>query len=107
MSSITQGANEISSSVRATIRSQSKKYKNVNENSVDTGNSGSTVDMSTECTADTRPAVNGSHGIGKNCNGNTNVDVQRQNGDVDAKLDSKLSFKRSPSLNKKDESQVL
>ena len=107
MSSVTQGANEISSSVRATIRSQSKKYKNVNENSVDTGNSGSIVDMSTESTADTHPAVNVSHGVEENCNGNTNMDVQRQDGEVDAKFDSKLSFKRSSSLNKKDESQVL
>lgn len=107
LSSITQGANEIASSVRATIRSQSKKYKNVNENSVDTGNSGSTVDTSTESTADTQPAVNGSHGVEENCNSNMNVDSQHQDGDADAKLDSKLSFKRSSSLNKKDESQAL
>lgn len=107
LSSITQGANEIASSVRATIRSQSKRYKNLNETSVDTENSGSTVDMSTESTADTHPAVNGSHGTEENCNGNTNVDVKHQEGDIDNKLDPKPSFKRTSSINKKDESQAL
>ncbi|PQQ17211.1 diacylglycerol kinase 1 [Prunus yedoensis var. nudiflora] len=70
LSSITQGSNEIASSVRATIRSQSKKSKHGNETSVDTGNSGSTTgDMSTESTADTHQAVNGSHEIEENRNG--------------------------------------
>ena len=108
MSSITQGPNEIASSVRATIRSQSNKSKHGNETSVDTGNSGSTTgDMSTESTADTHQAVNGSHEIEENRNGTVNVDLQHQDGDVDRKLDSKPSFKRSSSSNKKDESQVL
>ncbi|KAF2311217.1 hypothetical protein GH714_020979 [Hevea brasiliensis] len=65
LSSITHGANEIASSVRASIRSQSKKYKHGNESSVDTGNSGSTCDPSTESTADAHPTVNGFHGVGK------------------------------------------
>ncbi|ONI09163.1 hypothetical protein PRUPE_5G221300, partial [Prunus persica] len=107
LSSITQGANEIASSVRATIRSQSNKSKHGNETSVDTGNSGSTGDMSTESTADTHQVVNGSHEIEENRNGTVNVDLQHQDGDVDRKLDSKPSFKRSSSSNKKDESQVL
>ncbi|PON68951.1 Diacylglycerol kinase [Parasponia andersonii] len=107
LSSITHGANEIASSVRASIRSQSKKYKHESGTSVDSGNSGSTVDMSTESTADTHQAVNGSHAIDENCNGNTNVDVQHKDDDVDNKLDSKPSFKRSLSISKKDESQVV
>ncbi|KAE8124423.1 hypothetical protein FH972_019311 [Carpinus fangiana] len=102
LSSLTHGANEIASSMRATIRNKSKKYKHGNESSVDTGNSGSTVDTSTESTADTHQTVNGSHGIEENCNGSMN-----QNGNVDDKLDSKPSFKRSSSINQKDESQVL
>ncbi|CAB4280459.1 unnamed protein product [Prunus armeniaca] len=95
LSSITQGANEIASSVRATIRSQSKKSKHGNETSVDMGNSGSTGDMSTESTADTHQAVNGSHEIEENRNGTLNVDLQHQDGDVDRKLDSKPSFRNS------------
>ncbi|CAL9030738.1 unnamed protein product [Prunus brigantina] len=90
-----EGANEIASSVRATIRSQSKKSKHGNETSVDMGNSGSTGDMSTEGTADTHQAVNGSHEIEENRNGTLNVDLQHQDGDVDRKLDSKPSFRNS------------
>ncbi|CAL8159227.1 unnamed protein product [Prunus armeniaca] len=96
LSPITQGANEIDSS-----------SKHGNETSVDTGNSGSTRDMSTESPADTHQVVNGSHEIEENRNGIVNVDLQHQDGDVDRKLDSKPSFKRSWSSNKKDESQVL
>lgn len=107
LSSITHGANEFASSVRASIRSQGKKYKNGNESSIDTGNSGSTGDMSTESTADTHQMVNGSNGTEENCNGSMNVEVQHQNGDVDSKLDRKPSFKRSSSMNQKDETLSL
>lgn len=109
LSSITHGANEFASSVRASIRSQGKKYKTGNESSFDTGagNSGSTGDMSTESTADTHQIVNGSHGMEEHCNGSMNMEVQHQNGIVDNKLDRKPSFKRSSSFNQKDESQLL
>ena len=73
MSSITHGANEIASSVHASIKSQSKKYKHGNESSVDTGNSGSTCDPSTESTADGYPAANGCRGGEENCNSSVNV----------------------------------
>ncbi|XP_062168921.1 diacylglycerol kinase 1 isoform X2 [Alnus glutinosa] len=106
LSSLTHGANEIASSMRATIRNKSKKYKHGNESSVDTGNSGSTVDSSTESTADTHQTVDGSHGIEENCNGSMNLEYQHQNGNVDDKLDSKPSVKSS-SINQKDESQIL
>lgn len=102
LSSITQGANEIASSVRASIRSQSKKYKHENEASVDSGNSGSTVDTSTESTAETHQAINGSH-VDENCNGSASVDAHHKDDNVDKKLDSKSSFKRTSS-GKKDES---
>ena len=65
------------------------------------------VVMSKESAVDTHQAVNGSHEIEENRNGTVNVDLQHQDGDVDRKLDSKPSFKRSSSSNKKDESQVL
>lgn len=107
LSTITHGANEIASSMRATIRNKSKKYKHGKESSVDTGNSGSTVDSSTESTADTHQTVGDSHGIEENCTGSMNLEYQHQNGNVDDKLDSKPSFKRSSSFNQKDESQVL
>ncbi|XP_061956939.1 diacylglycerol kinase 1 isoform X1 [Populus nigra] len=106
LSSITHGANEIASSVRASIRSQSKKYKHVNESTVDTGNSGSTCDMSTESTADTHPALNGSHALDEGCNGSLNVGSPRHDGGID-KLELKTSFRRSGSINQKDESQIL
>lgn len=101
LSSITHGANEIASSVRASIRSQSKKYKNANEPSVDTGNSGSTCDTSVENTADTHQTVNCSHVMEEKCNGNS----PHENGDH--KMESKPSLKRSGSINQKDESQIL
>ncbi|XVF08991.1 hypothetical protein REPUB_Repub07fG0051700 [Reevesia pubescens] len=105
--SITLGANEFASSVRATIRSQSKKHKHNNETSVDTCSNGSICDISTESTADTPKSVNGSHAIEENCNGNMNVGTPRQDGAVDKKMESKPSFKRSGSINQKDESQAL
>ncbi|KAG2243689.1 hypothetical protein Bca52824_094473 [Brassica carinata] len=63
---ITHGANELASTVRASIRSQSKKYKQASETSVDSGNSGSNCDESMESTADTGPAVNGTHAVLEN-----------------------------------------
>lgn len=104
LSSITHGANEIASTVRASIRSQSKKYKHGNTISTGTGNSGSTGDMSTESTADTNQAVNGSHEMEENCNGVVDVDLQHRDTDVDNKLDSKPSIQKSSSMNKKEES---
>ncbi|KAK6261709.1 hypothetical protein QUC31_007525 [Theobroma cacao] len=107
LSSITHGANEFASSVRATIRSQSKKHKHNNETSVDTGSTGSVCDICTESTVDSPQNANGSHAIEENCNGSMNVGTPRHDGGVDKKLESKPSFKRSGSLNQKDESQAL
>ncbi|KAJ8551498.1 hypothetical protein K7X08_021513 [Anisodus acutangulus] len=60
LTTITQGANEIASSVRASIRSQSKKYKHKHNNKkhgnevyADTGSGDTIVDTTTESTADT------------------------------------------------------
>ncbi|KAJ4841429.1 Diacylglycerol kinase [Turnera subulata] len=106
LSSITHGANEIASSVRATIRSQSKKNKQNNECSVGTGNSGGTCDMSTGSTADNHVLENGSHVAEEGCNGGLNVGSPRHNGDA-AMMDSKTCFSRSGSFNQKDEAQIL
>ncbi|KAL8091450.1 diacylglycerol kinase 1-like [Apium graveolens] len=105
LSSITQGANEIASTVRASIRSQSKKYKHGNEVSADTGNSGSIGNSSTESTCDSNQNVNGSHGTEEYGNGTVSVEGVDQNQDVSVvkKLESKPSFKRSSSTNEKNE----
>ncbi|KAK8287737.1 hypothetical protein V6Z11_D07G077400 [Gossypium hirsutum] len=107
LSSITHGANELASSVRATIRSQSKKHQHNSETSFDAGSNGNFCDISTESTADTAENVNGSHAIEENCNGGMNVGTPRQNGSIDKNMEKKPSFKRSESINQKDESQVL
>lgn len=105
LSSITQGANEIASSVRATIRSQSKKYKHGVEISEDTGNSSNMSDTSIESTAETSQMVNGSHRIEENHNGNTNAEEVDQHGDA-KKMEKIPSLKRSSSINQKDETQL-
>ncbi|CAK9147990.1 unnamed protein product [Ilex paraguariensis] len=109
LSSITHGANEIASSVRASIRSQSKKYKQGNEASADTGDSGSIGDTSTDSTAGTNHTVNGYHRMEESGNGSVNVGGPDLHQDSDAvkKLDSKPSFKRSSSINHKDEHQMV
>ncbi|XP_060172586.1 diacylglycerol kinase 1-like [Lycium barbarum] len=116
LSSITQGANEIASSVRASIRSQSKKYKhkhkhdnkkNGNEVSADTGNGDTIGDTTTDSTADTYQ-VNGTSRVEDNCNGSIQREaVDQQQGSVLKKLVSIPSFKRSSSINQKDESQSI
>ncbi|KAM7475678.1 hypothetical protein LguiB_022921 [Lonicera macranthoides] len=109
LSSISHGANEIASSVRASIRSQSKKHKQGNEVSADAGNTCSIGDLSTESTADANQILNGTHKMEESCNGSVNMEGQdqRQDGDTVKKLDSKLSFKRSSSINHKDELQIV
>ncbi|GAV57506.1 LOW QUALITY PROTEIN: C1_1 domain-containing protein/DAGK_acc domain-containing protein/DAGK_cat domain-containing protein, partial [Cephalotus follicularis] len=107
LNSITNGANEIASSVRASIRNQNKKYKHGNEPTVDSSDSGSTCDTSTESIAETHKLANGSVVVEENCNGSLDKGGPHQNGVLDKKLDSKPSFNRSGSLNQKDESQFL
>ncbi|XP_009630275.1 diacylglycerol kinase 1-like [Nicotiana tomentosiformis] len=112
LSSITQGANEIASSVRATIMSQSKKYKHSNEKHgngtpAETSNGDATGDTTAESTADSHQ-VNGDCRIEENCNGCVNregVDQQQDSGVK--KMISMPSFQRSSSINQKDESQLI
>ncbi|KAL4566481.1 hypothetical protein LXL04_030596 [Taraxacum kok-saghyz] len=100
LSSITHGANEIASSVRASIRNQSKKTKQENEVPVDNiSNGGSVNEVSTES----------NDGLKENTNMNTegvSVTGQQQDGEVANKLGRKLSFKRSLSNTQRDESHV-
>jgi diacylglycerol kinase (ATP) len=107
LSSITHGANEIASSVRASIRSQSKKYKHANETLAESGNSESTSEISTESTADSHQIANG-HNVmeGKNSVG-SNKEVQHQDTEVDNKMDRKPSLTQNTSSINQEESQVL
>jgi diacylglycerol kinase (ATP) len=107
LSSITHGANEIASSVRASIRSQSKKYKHANETLAESGNSESSSEISTESTADSHQIANG-HNVmeGKNSVG-SNKEVQHQDTEVDNKMDRKPSLTQNTSSINQEESQVL
>ncbi|CAH8270420.1 unnamed protein product [Arabidopsis lyrata] len=102
LSSITHGANELASTALASIRSQSKKYKQANETSADTGNSGSNCDESTESTADTGPTVNGSHAGLENSISVMNGDSSHGDSDSNGKLEKKSSVKRSGSFGQKE-----
>ncbi|KAE8724501.1 Diacylglycerol kinase 2 [Hibiscus syriacus] len=107
LSSLTHGANELASSVRATIRSQSKKQWHNGETSFDTGSNNSFCDIPTESTADIQENINGSHAIEENCNGGMNPGTPRQNGGIDKNFEKKPSFKRNGLINQKDESHAL
>ncbi|KAK4427730.1 Diacylglycerol kinase [Sesamum alatum] len=108
LSSITHGANEIASSVRASIRSQSKKYKQGYDTSADTGNRSNMSDASTESVAATSPKGNSSNRVEGHYDGPAYMEEvnQQQNGEA-KKMDKVPSFKRSSSLNQKDEFQLI
>lgn len=106
LSSITHGANEIASTVRASIRSQSKKYKHGHETSADAGNNSNMSDSSLESAAESSPAVNGSHRPEEKHNGNPNiVEVDQQHGEP-KKIEKVTSLKRSSSITQRDEFQL-
>ncbi|KAI3673365.1 hypothetical protein L6452_39483 [Arctium lappa] len=107
LSSITHGANEIASTVRASIRNQSKKTKQGNEVPVDSSNV-SVGESPTESTTDTNFANDASNRTEENYNGNTNTEgtSPHQDGDVVKKLGRKLSFKRGLSNIQRDESHI-
>ncbi|KAK7330306.1 hypothetical protein VNO77_24496 [Canavalia gladiata] len=105
LSSITHGANEIASSVRASIRNQSKKYKHGNEPTVESGNSESIGEMSTESTGDSHQIVNGHHEVDEK--NSSNKEVQHQDSEIDNKMDRKPSIGCNSSINQKDESHML
>ncbi|GAB4860845.1 Diacylglycerol kinase [Ancistrocladus abbreviatus] len=107
LSSITQGANEIASTMRGRMRSQSKKHKSGKESSIDTGNTSITSDTSAGSIADTSLIVNGSHSMEDASNDISNISDQRINGDTDNKGGLKPNFSRSGSINQKYESQMV
>ncbi|XP_061346590.1 diacylglycerol kinase 1 isoform X2 [Gastrolobium bilobum] len=107
LSSITHGANEIASSVRASIRNKSKKYKHGNEPSFASGSNESIDEISTESTSDTHQVVNGHLETEEQNSVGMNKEVRHQDGEADKKMERKPSLKRNSSINQKDESHVL
>ena len=83
----------------------SKKYKHGNELSVESGNSESIGEVSTESTGDSHQIQNGHHEVGEKSS--SNKGVQHQDNEVDNKLDRKPSLRRNSSINQKDESHSL
>lgn len=106
LSSITQGANEIASTVRGRIRSQSKKHKYKNGSSTDQGTGSTACDASTDSTSGTNLTVNGSHIVEDNCNGNGSTGDQNCNGDLDKHTDLKPDLRRNTSLTQRDDQIV-
>lgn len=103
LSSITAGANEVASSVRATIRSQSKKHRHGYENLADTGNGSNTSDVSAPSGADS--SNEGITSRMEKYSDSPEVN-QRQNGEAN-KMDKIPSFKRSSSINQKDSNELV
>ncbi|GAB4845411.1 Diacylglycerol kinase [Ancistrocladus abbreviatus] len=107
LSSITHGANEIASTMRGRIRSQSKKHKSVNEPSHDPSNANITNDTSMDSALDTSLIGNGSRGMEEISNSSSKISDQKINGDRDNKVGFKVNFRGSGSINQKDESQMV
>ncbi|CAA0820882.1 Diacylglycerol kinase 1 [Striga hermonthica] len=99
LSSITQGANEIASSVRASIRSQSKKYKHGNEGFGENGNYSSNM---SEASGDASEMVNSPRRTEDSYNGGTNLENSDHQHEEIKKMEKEGSFKRSSSVNHKD-----
>lgn len=108
LSSITHGANEIASSMRATIRSQSLKYKQGNESPQSSSENNSIGNIPTESSLDSPRLSNGFHKTDEDSNVSPRITQGHQHRDGDSVkiLDSKPSFGRSSSINQKGESQV-
>jgi len=107
LSSITHGANELASTVRGRIRSRSKKFKHGVDLPADSANSISTVDSSTESTADNHHTPKGSHGNGEHCNGTTCSGKIIQSSESDGKGENVSDPRRSESFNLRGDSQTL
>lgn len=98
LSTIATGANEVASSVRATIRSQSKKHRHGHEPVACTGNGSNTSAVNTENGADSSY-----QGISSQMEENDDgLEVNHQQNGEPKKMEKFPSFKRSSSINHKD-----
>lgn len=104
LSSITHGANEIASSMRATMRSQSKKVKHGNTTSVETANDNK--DGETTDTADSSTVAKGKDELEHTYSGDSNLGESHEDGKADGGSDTKIALRRSGSVNK-DESRSV
>lgn len=107
LSSLTHGANELASTVKGHIRSQSKKFKHGVDLSADSANSSNTIDSSTESTAETHQTPKGSHENGVHCNGTNGSGNLVQSSENDGKGEKMAGPKRSESFNQKGDSHML
>jgi len=106
LSSITQGANEIASTVRGHIRSQSKKHQHSNGNKDCTGCGNGAGDRLTESSSGMSQTVNGSHSLEENCNGNASSGDQNYSSDQGKYAVPKPDLCRNSSINQKDDCQM-
>ena len=106
LSSITQGANEIASTVRGHIRSQSKKHQHSNGNKDCTGCGNGAGDRLTESSSGMSQTVNGSHSLEENCNGSASSGDQNYSSDQGKHAVPKPDLCRNSSINQKDDCQM-
>ncbi|KAI3852368.1 hypothetical protein MKX03_018848 [Papaver bracteatum] len=107
LSTITQGANELASTVRVRIKSHRKKHKRGSETSVDAAKTSSTCDRSIENAAYTNQTPKGVNGNGESCNGNTELQVTHEGGEMNNNVELKPNHQRVLSSNQRDGSQIL
>lgn len=107
LSSITSGANEVASSVRATIRSQSMKHRHGNETFACTSNGINMSDTSTESTATTSYQDVSSTTDEYDDSPEHSEEVNRRQNVEANKMDKIPSFKRSSSINQKDSKELV
>ncbi|XP_010037217.2 LOW QUALITY PROTEIN: diacylglycerol kinase 1 [Eucalyptus grandis] len=106
-SSITHGANEIASTMRASIGTRRKKSKHGSGSSTNTGNSVSSGDTTAESTADTSSLTDFSQKIGNNCSEEVDTNVSLQNGKVDEELHGEPSSTSRPTTDQKDDDLMI
>lgn len=105
-SSITHGANEIASTMRASMRSRRKKSKHGSGSSTDTRNSVSGSDTTAESIADTSTSADFSQEIGKNYSEEVGTSVSLQNGKVDGEWHGETTSTSRP-IDQRDEDQKI
>lgn len=107
LSSISHGANGIASSMRATIRSQSLKYKQGNESPRNSSENNGIANILVESSIDSPRLSNGFYKFDEDSNASPRGSQvnQHQDGDMAKKLEPKPSFSRNLLMNEKGESQ--
>lgn len=105
-SSITHGANEIASTMRASLGSRRKKSKHESGSSTNTGNSESSSDTTAESTGDMSSSADFSQKFEKNRSEEVDTSVSLQNGKLVEELHGETSSTSRP-IDQKDEDQMI